>query len=132
MRNRFNAMHFRNCGYNLTAPPNIYERDDLGYEGIFDSWMSTHEYPVLALRYETLDQQQGLLSRFLGRRVRLLPRRVRSTTVPEELRGRLMAVYGQFVEKVNRAPDASLVPQQSPETEPPAAQFRATGDVRIL
>lgn len=127
-QNRFNAGHFRNCGYNGTVAPDIYERDDLGYERIFDSWTGSHEYPVLALRYETLNQHQGLLSRFLGRRVRLRPRRARGTSVPDELRSQLITVYGRFVEKVDRAPDATVLSRKSPKAVLPAPQIPASSD----
>jgi hypothetical protein len=105
---RFDATHFRNCGFTADGLPRILERDDLGYERIFDSWMSLHDYPVLALRYEQIHQQVAALSRFLGRRVRLLPKRGRATRVSNELRDRLQCVYGEFAQKVASSPDASI------------------------
>lgn len=108
---RFTKDHFRNCGYLSMEDPKIYEHDDLGYERIFDSWMCSHRYPVLALRYETLHQHESTLSHFLGCRVRLLPWRCRATSVPPDLRRQLAQVYGRFVEKVNDSPDAELILQ---------------------
>ena len=108
---RFTQDHFRNCGYASTDVPEIYEHDDLGYESIFDSWMCSHSYPVLALRYEAMHQHESTLSDFLGRRVRLLPWRCRATDVSPDLRLRLTRVYARFVDKVNAAPDAELISQ---------------------
>ena len=108
---RFTKDHFRNCGYVSTNVPDIYEHDDLGYEIIFDSWMRSHKFPVLALRYEAMHQHESTLSSFLGRQVRLLPWLCRATNVSPDLRLRLTRVYGRFVEKVNASPDAELISQ---------------------
>lgn len=104
----FNWTHFLNCGYESHLPPEIYARDELGYEQIFDSWMQPKPYPVLALRYERVHEHEPELTRFLGRRMRLLARCPRRTRVSRGLRRRLMPVYGDFVRKVDASPDVSL------------------------
>ncbi len=108
MRKRFNGGHFRNCGYGSDQPPDIYSRDELHYEQIFDSWMKPQRYPVLAVRYERLQAHESELSRFLERRVRLLDNRSRTTRVPRSLRQQLMPAYGEFVRKVDASPDISV------------------------
>lgn len=105
---RFERKHFLNCGYESPQLPDLFARDDLQYEQIFDSWMMPKAYPVLALRYECLQEHESTLSSFLGTRVRLLPKWERSTQVTPALRERLMPVYGRFVHKVDASPDASI------------------------
>lgn len=115
-RKRFDRNHFVNCGYTAESEPAIYERDDLGYEAIFDSWMTPHEYPVLAVRYEAMFDHQEAMSEFLGVRVNLPPRRARRSEVPPDLRNQLSRVYGSLVDKVQEAPDIQLL-QNDPKVE---------------
>ena len=39
---RYHQRNFLNCGYTADLSPAIYERDDLGYEAMFDSWSAPH------------------------------------------------------------------------------------------
>lgn len=106
---RFDRNHFLNCGYTAAEPPSIYERDDLGYEAIFDSWMTPHSYPVLALRYEAMFDHQQAISEFLGIPVKLPPQRPRTTNISPELGQRLQRVYSSLYRKVAMAPDVSVI-----------------------
>jgi hypothetical protein len=106
---RFDAQHFANCGYTGENPPDIYTRDDLGYEQIFDSWMTPHNYPVLAVRYETMFDHQEALSKFLGVPVRLPRQQPRTTEIASDLKARLSDVYGSLIEKVKNARDVQII-----------------------
>lgn len=106
---RFDRNHFENCGYFEDELPDIYARDDLGYEKIFDTWTSEHPYPVLAIRFESLWEHEELVSRYLGRGIILPPKRERATKVPNEIRLQLSNVYGRLAEKIAHFPDAKLI-----------------------
>jgi hypothetical protein len=93
-------------GWFREEPPDIYKRDDLGYEEKFDTWTEPHDYPVLALRYEKMWENLDLLERYLGCPVDLPPKRERSTTVPPHLQKSLEDVYGDLKKKIDAAPDA--------------------------
>lgn len=105
----FNRNHFENCGYLKDEPPDIFNRDDLGYEKIFDTWTSEHPYPVLALRFETLWEHEEAIGAFLGRKIILPVKRPRQTKVTEHLQARVSEVYASLVEKVRSFPDAKLI-----------------------
>jgi hypothetical protein len=85
--------------------PDIYNRDDLGFERKFDTWTVPHGYPVLGLRYERLWENKSILERFLGFPIKMPPKRPRSTTIPEEWRERLYRVYGGLAHKIDQSPD---------------------------
>ena len=108
-KNRFERNHFANCGYVKREPPKIYERDDLRYEHIFDTWMAPNPYPVLAMRYEKMFDNKHWLDDYLGFAVALEPFRQRSTQVDGELREQLESVYGSLVAKVSAAPDVAII-----------------------
>lgn len=105
---RFDRNHFENCGYFEDELPDIYARDDLGYEKIFDTWTSEHPYPVLAVRFESLWEHEELVSRYLGRGIILPPKKRRATKVSKETRQQLSNVYGRLAKKIARFPDAKL------------------------
>lgn len=109
MNKRFDNNHFLNCGYCGNEPPRIYERDDLGYERIFDSWMRPHDFPVLAVRYEAMFEHQDAIANFVGFPVTFPRQRRRATQVPSGLQRKLSSVYASLIKKVQEAPDVQVL-----------------------
>lgn len=105
---RFNKVHFKNCGYRQDEPPDILNRDDLGYESIFDSWMQPHVYPLMSIRYEKLWTYRELLEEFIGRPISLPTFRQRSTDIPLENQTQIQAAYSSLNTKVQQAPDIAV------------------------
>ncbi|HKJ70404.1 MAG TPA: hypothetical protein VKA55_01435, partial [Gammaproteobacteria bacterium] len=88
--------------------PDILDRDDLGYEANFDSWMRPHPFPVLAVRFEKLWTYTPMIEEFIGRPIHLPPLRQRTTEIPDEERARLERTYSSLVAKVRAAPDLAV------------------------
>jgi len=105
---RFNQVHFRNCGYQQEEPPDILNRDDLGYESIFDSWMKSHTYPVMSIRYEKLWTHRELLEEFIGRPISLPAFQRRTTDIPLEKRIQIQTAYSSLDLKIKQAPDIAV------------------------
>lgn len=108
MKNRWDTGHFRNCGWVHPYDPQILDRDDLGYEKMFDSWTSNNDYSVLAIRYETIWDHVGLIEKYIGARISLPKARARKTTVSSQMRKHLTKTYGRLDKKVSTAPDIFL------------------------
>ncbi len=71
---RWDHVHAANCGFfDDLKDANIFEEDCFNYEMMFDSWMKEHDYPVLALRYETMAENRQDVESFLGRKVEWTP-----------------------------------------------------------
>lgn len=70
---RFDWMHAWNCGYNpeefKRKKPDIYATDCFNYERMFDTWMRDNGYPVMAVKYETMDRHFDAIAEFLFRPV---------------------------------------------------------------
>ncbi|MCF7853979.1 MAG: hypothetical protein K9N51_04205 [Candidatus Pacebacteria bacterium] len=106
---RFDRKHFAHCGWTSDDLPDVWNRDDLGYERIFDSWTKPHDFPVLLLRYETLWENINAVEDYIGRRI-VLPRQVqRNTYVSREQRALLVPVYGRLVDKVMDMSDMTML-----------------------
>lgn len=108
LKSRNKPKGWANCGYTSAMPPEIYERDDLGFERTFDSWTAGHSYPILSLRYETMFDYQDAISDFVGFDVRLPPWKPRRTQVSDEQREHLLGVYGLLDQKIFEAGDATI------------------------
>ena len=107
-KKRFKWQHFGTCGYTHDTPPDIFHRDDLGYEKIFDSWMDNKSSQILKVRYEALWDNRHLIEEFIGRPVLLPPKRQRQTQVPPDCAATLQRTYAQLIHKTNQAPDLSI------------------------
>lgn len=70
---RWDWMHAWNCGFDpdkfKAKAPDIYSKDCFNYERMFDTWMRPHDYPVLAVKYETMSEHFQEIEEFLGRKV---------------------------------------------------------------
>lgn len=70
---RWDWMHAWNCGFNPDVfkqkAPDIYATDCFSYEWMFDTWMKDNGYPVLAVKYETMDKHFDAIAEFLFRPV---------------------------------------------------------------
>lgn len=102
---RFDRQHFVNCGYTRDDEPDLLESDALGYERIFDSWMSFRGAPLISIRYESLRDHQEEISEFIGRKLELNDFRHRSREIPADLLPQLNHTYGQLKEKIEGVPD---------------------------
>lgn len=104
--------HFINCGIFDIENADIYSKDLLNYEKMFDSWNRYNGYPVLMLRYETCWQYRELISDFLEQEITLLPFIERSTKqncIQPDLIDKTKHTYKELIEKVNKMPDYKLI-----------------------
>jgi len=109
---RWTADHAMNCGFfEPLDSADIYCRDCFNYERMFDSWMKTHRFPVLALRYETVGRHLATIESFLGRAVRWNPLKTRRRSNRRRVSRRdlrtIEETYATLIDKVNTAPDIS-------------------------
>lgn len=114
VRHRFDHVHAANCGCDLDLKKvDLLEADFFNYEKMFDSWMrQKHDYPVLALRYETMVLHKHEIELFVGHRVNWNPWGTRSTRVgdlPARVYGRLLGVYDQLMAKVTASQNCRLL-----------------------
>jgi hypothetical protein len=109
-RNRYEPNHFANCGAAWPPAADLYDEDVLGYEAIWDSWYGSAPSTTLFVRYEALGRPDGraAIERFLGRGVRWLPWRERTTTCSDADRRRIERAYRGLIEKVAKVPDVFL------------------------
>ncbi|MFO7839798.1 MAG: sulfotransferase domain-containing protein [Desulfosalsimonadaceae bacterium] len=107
---RFDHDHFLNCGYHSDSYPDIFNRDDLGYERIFDAWTREGKgYPVLAVRYEKLFDNVNILQDFLECEIDLGKKKSRTTVINPDTARSLSIVYKSLINKVNSFPDVKLL-----------------------
>lgn len=70
---RWDWMHAWNCGFDpdefKRKTPDIYAMDCFNYGRMFDTWMRDNGYPVMAVKYETMDNHFQEIEEFLGRPV---------------------------------------------------------------
>lgn len=85
-------------------------KDDLGYESIFDSWMSQHEYPVLAVRAETMKRHEKAIQEFLGIKVRVPEWKPRAgIEYPENDLISIRKTHARLKSKIENTPDIFMV-----------------------
>lgn len=110
----YDRKHFEHCGYQEKDPPDIYSRDALGYEAIFDGWVNNQRYRTLCIRYEKLHAAQASIRQFLGvNDFWLPPHRQRETKpqqdVGDEVLKKIVATYGSLIAKVREMPDVKFL-----------------------
>jgi len=109
-KKRFNRQHFSFCGWNEEVCPDILNRDDLGYEMIFDDWMRRLPFEHICVRYEALWSRKKVIEDFLGRPITLPPFQARNAQIPPDIESKLHRVYDSLVRKCNAAPDVAIWP----------------------
>jgi len=111
--NRWDKKHFRNC--NCAKPldeVDIFKRDDLNYEYIFDYWTGGLDVPVLAIRYETMWENIDSISSFVGREIILPPKRERTTNLDMVTKRELSDIlhtYSTLIRQVEEMPDCKRI-----------------------
>ena len=106
---RWDRKHFKNCGHeDLPATADIYERDVLGYEDIFDAWYQPQSFPLICARYEALGiGALEVIADFLGQRVKW-PEWDRRPHYHHPKRREIESAYRGLVAKVREASDLKM------------------------
>lgn len=109
------VVSFRNKRWNISSwqknnwfyehEPDIINKDDLDFEKNFDSWLSIHNYPVLAIRYESLWSYQEILRKYLGFRFKIPKPQIRTTEVNDDLKEHLERIYSKLIYKMKKTPE---------------------------
>jgi hypothetical protein len=113
INNIYDGKHFRNCGAGHIKPKDVIltEKDWLGYERMFDSWMQDHPYPCLCLRYETLPNYAEEFEEFTGVKPDFSNWRPRKTNIEglsPARREQIETTYASLIAKVKAAPDITI------------------------
>jgi len=108
-KKRWDRESFKNCGYYQDDSPQIFSRDALGLERIFDSWCDVQAPQVLAVRFESLWENKQIIESFLEKRIELPSFAERNTEVPGSKLSSLQRVYGPLRHKIDTAPDIFFV-----------------------
>jgi len=95
--------------------PDIYNKDDYGLEENFSSWISGHDYPVLAVRYESMWQRKKEIEKFVGFNFRLPEKKERTTEIDDDLKYHLQTVYFQLSNRMQEVPDVALISNEDVE-----------------
>lgn len=110
---RWDENHFRNCGCDKSlVETDIFKRDDLNYESIFDYWMVDHGFPILAIRYEAMWENTDLISGFVGKKLNLPPKKKRSTNlnmITNEEFIDICITYSALIRRIEKMPDIKMV-----------------------
>lgn len=108
---RWDNKHFWNCGCTLSPrEADIYGKDILGYERMFDGWMKPQPFPLLTLRYETVHDNLAIIRKFLDHPSFHLPlrheRKTKLTDIrPDQLQSAAQT-YASLARKIKQAQDA--------------------------
>lgn len=106
VQKRWDSYHFGNCGYFSRLEPNMVTDDELGYEAIFDSWMTPKSYPVLAIRCEEMNKNESAICEYLGINVSIPQWKNRNLSDSQDVLYQKIAVtHKAFRQKVENAPD---------------------------
>ena len=114
-RKRFTKSHFLNCHYSNSKTKDnkidIYNRDDLNYEKMFKTWTKPKKgYPVLALRYETMDRYHSEIEDFLGFKFLMPKFKVRKPyQINTKLRQKIQKTYFNLLKMIREYPDIKVI-----------------------
>ncbi|MFT6319138.1 MAG: hypothetical protein ACI8RP_000927 [Urechidicola sp.] len=112
MINRWGDNHFKNLqSPNYNQYTEIYDKDVLCLENLFDAWYQKQDFPFMSIRYEALYHPKTIkmLNDFLGFKV-VLPlykERASSWEDSPHLQS-IMKVYGQLHEKIEHTEDCKI------------------------
>jgi len=111
---RWESNHFANCGVYNRKPEECdnYTEDVLGYEKIFDSWTTDHGYPIMLIKYETMDKHFKEIAGWVGRDIQFNPWRIAKSNkskVTQEQLASIEKTYANLIDKVNKMPEISYI-----------------------
>lgn len=112
--NRWDRRHFYNCGFKKRVDRdrmNIWKKDFLGYETLFDTWHSQTTFPSMFIRYEKLYDHTKEIEKFTGRILDFPVKKVRKTKLEgrEAVIKQIKKTYGSLIEKLDSLPDVSYI-----------------------
>jgi len=111
---RYNRHHFDNCGVPSYIKPeecDIYAEDILGYEKIFDSWINVKNFPMLYVKYETMNKHFDEISSWFGRKINFPEWNPRGSNIKKEKKEdieKIEKTYSRFIDKVNDTPEVMI------------------------
>lgn len=110
---RWDVGHFANCGAVETdlEVADIFGRDFLNYERMFDAWMRRQLFTTICVRYECLHKYSVVISDVLKMPLNLpeyRPRRNYSDIFDAKDVKRAQETYSSLSRKIRRAPDISI------------------------
>ncbi len=111
---RWTLKHFKNCGVNNVPieTADIYAKDFLGYEKMFDAWTRRQGFDTICVRYERIHDNLQILNSFFGQHLYIPPYRDRNTdvttSVDQETLAKIQKNYRSFIDKVKSAPDVMI------------------------
>jgi len=105
--------HFKNLDADWGEFGDIFIRDVLKLENMFDSFYKPQTCDIMCLRYETLWENEDKISEFLDFDFRLPERKTReSKNLRQSLTGEQIKIfnsgYSSFIEKINNAEDCKI------------------------
>jgi hypothetical protein len=112
MKRRWERPSLLNCHCEDPDNANPFERDDLNFERMFDTWTAPGKpYPVLALRYESMVHHQQEIREYTGIESFVLRgwRQRSGWTADAEVMAQLRTTYASLIEKIERQPDIQLI-----------------------
>ena len=108
--NKFRIGHFRHLkADNCRLYEDIYYKDVLSLEKLFDSWYRPQKFPLMTLRYETLYNNDTIekMRYFLGFKPDFKPVKTRTVDYTTHPKKEIMQkVYKNLHEKIKQAEDA--------------------------
>ena len=105
--------HFKNLDANWEEFGDIFIRDVLKLENMFDSFYKSQTCDIMCLRYETLWENEDKISEFLGFDFKLPGRKTRESknlrqSLTDEQINIFNSGYSSLIEKINNAEDCKI------------------------
>lgn len=105
--------HFKNLDANWEEFGDIFIRDVLKLENMFDSFYKPQTCDIMCLRYETMWKNEDKISEFLGFNFRLPERKTRESinlrqSLTDEQLNIFNSGYSSLIEKINNAEDCKI------------------------
>lgn len=105
-------LHIRNFRGNFNNKEQLFEKDILRLEESFNRWYKEQAFPMLALRYETLWENQDAIREFTGYKSFKLPpqkpRKDLKSTCDKATLKKLSEIYSSLEQKIRSSDDVKL------------------------
>lgn len=105
-------LHIRNFRGNFSEKEQLFEKDVLRLEDNFNRWYKQQSFPLLAIRYETLWENQDAIKEFTGYgNFKLPPQRPRKdikSKCDEALLEKIRGIYVGLEKKIKTCDDAKI------------------------